>query len=38
MLTRLTIRNFKLFDEATLELGQQVVLIGPNTEVSLWYC
>lgn len=30
MLTRLTIRNFKLFDEATLELGQQVVLIGPN--------
>jgi len=30
MLTKLTIRNFKLFDEAQLELGDRVVLIGPN--------
>ena len=30
MLTRLRIRNFKLFDEVDLELGQQVVFIGPN--------
>ena len=30
MLTKLTIRNFKLFDEVTLELGERVVLIGPN--------
>lgn len=30
MLTKLTIRNFKLFDEVILELGERVVLIGPN--------
>lgn len=30
MLTRLTIRNFKLFDDIDLELGDRVVLIGPN--------
>ena len=30
MLTGLRIRNFKLFEEIDLELGQQVVFIGPN--------
>jgi hypothetical protein len=30
MLTRLRIRNLKRFVEADLELGQSVVLIGPN--------
>ncbi len=30
MLTKLTIRNFKLFDEVTIELAERVVLIGPN--------
>ncbi len=30
MLTRLTVRNFKLFDEIDLELGDRVLLIGPN--------
>ena len=30
MLTKLTIRNFKLFDDVELELGDRVVLIGPN--------
>lgn len=30
MLTRLTIRNFKRFDEAVIELGNPVVFIGPN--------
>ena len=30
MLTRLRIRNFKLFDEIDVDLGQQVVFIGPN--------
>ena len=30
MLTRLAVRNFKLFDDIVLDLGQQVVLIGPN--------
>jgi energy-coupling factor transporter ATP-binding protein EcfA2 len=30
VLTRLRIRNFKQFDEVDLELGQAVVLIGPN--------
>ncbi len=30
MLTRLSIRNFKLFDEVEIELGDRVVLIGPN--------
>lgn len=30
MLTRLTIRNFKRFDEVEVELGNPVVFIGPN--------
>lgn len=30
MLTKLTIRNFKLFEEVVLELGDRVVLVGPN--------
>lgn len=30
MLTRLSIRNFKLFDDVELELGDRVVLVGPN--------
>jgi len=30
MLTRLLIKNFKLFEEVDLELGDRVVLIGPN--------
>lgn len=30
MLTRLAIRNFKLFDDVELELGDRVVLVGPN--------
>jgi hypothetical protein len=30
LLTRVTIRNFKRFDEVSFELGNPVVLIGPN--------
>ena len=30
MLTKLTIRNFKRFDSAEIELGNPVVFIGPN--------
>ncbi|MFI4917552.1 MAG: AAA family ATPase [Phycisphaerales bacterium JB060] len=30
MLTNIAIRNFKRLDEATFDLGQAVVLIGPN--------
>ena len=30
MLTKLTIRNFKRFQDAEVELGKSVVLIGPN--------
>jgi len=30
MLTHLTIRNFKVFDEAEIELGSRVVFVGPN--------
>lgn len=30
MLTRLIIRNFKLFDEVDIELGDRVVFVGPN--------
>ncbi len=30
MLTRLTIRNFKLFAEAEIELSDRVVFVGPN--------
>jgi ABC-type taurine transport system ATPase subunit len=45
MLTRLTIRNFKLFDEAEIELGDRVVFVGPNNSgktsalqaLALWH-
>src|SRR6266852_4645932 len=30
MLTKLTLRNFKRFESAEIELGNPVVLIGPN--------
>lgn len=30
MLTKITIRNFKMFSEVEIELGERVVLIGPN--------
>jgi predicted ATP-dependent endonuclease of OLD family len=30
MLTKLTIRNFKLFDEVEIELADHVVFVGPN--------
>jgi len=30
MLTKLVIRNFKLFDEVEIELAQRVVFVGPN--------
>ncbi len=30
MLTKLIIRNFKLFDDVEIELGDRVVFIGPN--------
>ena len=30
MLKRITIRNFKMFEEASIELDESVVLIGPN--------
>jgi ABC-type transport system involved in cytochrome c biogenesis ATPase subunit len=30
MITKLTIRNFKQFDEAVIDLNNNVVLIGPN--------
>ncbi len=30
MLTKLTIRNFKLFQDVEIELGERVVFIGPN--------
>ncbi|GMU92327.1 MAG: hypothetical protein AMXMBFR4_13850 [Candidatus Hydrogenedentota bacterium] len=30
MLTRLRVKNFKAFDQADIELGRAVVLIGPN--------
>lgn len=30
MLTRIRIRNFKLFDDAVVDLGSSVVLVGPN--------
>jgi ABC-type taurine transport system ATPase subunit len=30
MLTRLVIRNFKLFEEVEIELGERVVFVGPN--------
>lgn len=30
MLTKLTIRNFKRFDDVEIDLGNPVVFIGPN--------
>lgn len=30
MLTRLVVRNFKVFGEVDIELGQRVVFVGPN--------
>ena len=30
MITKLIIKNFKLFDDAEIELGNPVVFIGPN--------
>ena len=30
MLTKLVVRNFKLFDEVEIELGERVVFVGPN--------
>ena len=44
MLTKLTIRNFKRFDEVEVELGNPVVFVGPNNSgktsamqaLSLW--
>ncbi len=30
MLTRLVVRNFKLFDEVEIELAERVVFVGPN--------
>lgn len=30
MLTKLTIKNFKCFEHAEIDLGKSVVLIGPN--------
>ncbi len=45
MLTKLTIRNFKRFDEVEIELGNPVVFIGPNDSgkttalqaIALWH-
>jgi predicted ATPase len=44
MLTRLRIRNFKRFDDVTVELGNPAVLVGPNNSgkttvlqaIALW--
>lgn len=44
MLTKLTIRNFKLFEEVTIELDNPVIFVGPNNSgkstvlqaLSLW--
>jgi ABC-type taurine transport system ATPase subunit len=45
MLTRLAIRNFKLFDSVEIELGERVVFVGPNNSgktsalqaLALWH-
>ncbi|MCS6773913.1 MAG: AAA family ATPase [Anaerolineae bacterium] len=44
MLTKLTLRNFKLFDEVEIELGSRVIFVGPNNSgktsalqaIALW--
>lgn len=44
MLTRLVVRNFKLFEEIDVELGHRVVFVGPNNSgktsalqaIALW--
>lgn len=44
MLTKLTLKNFKLFTEVEIDLGERVVLIGPNNSgktsalqaIALW--
>jgi hypothetical protein len=38
MLTKLTVRRFKKFDDIEIELGQNVVLIGPTTPVRRPRC
>jgi len=46
MLTRLIVRNFKLFEQVEIELGNPVVFVGPNNSgkttafqaLSLWDC
>jgi ABC-type arginine transport system ATPase subunit len=45
MLTKLSIRNFKLFDDVEIELGERVVFVGPNNSgktsalqaLALWH-
>ncbi len=45
MLTKLTIRNFKRFEEVEIELGNPVVFVGPNNSgktsalqaLALWH-
>jgi predicted ATPase len=45
MLTKLTVRNFKRFESAEIELGQNVVFVGPNNSgkstalqaLALWH-
>ncbi len=45
MLTKIWIKNFKLFDEAEIELEQRVLLVGPNNQgkssalqaLTLWH-
>ena len=34
MLTSLTVRNFKRFEHVSIELGNPVVLIGPNSPTA----
>ncbi len=45
MLTRMAVRNFKLFDEVEIELGERVIFVGPNNSgkssalqaLALWH-